>query len=200
MTPLYAGSDLFGARNALKLTQKELSAVLGCSLASLRRYETNARLDNTIALAVECLLRRAAQTSRGLSPEERAERKFREKQRLIQLHTEAGLPLRGAGRPPTSITVLAQRHLALRDAKAHIRAVEARNAERDRQRPIIASVHFALRGSSQRGDGVAYQHALQAAVDACREGDNLVEEYLNAAHDFVVPDDSPLVTLPLEVL
>lgn len=92
MQSLAEGYHISDARERLKLSREQLAATLGIAVSTLKRHEKAGRLDPCVALAVECLLRReAAKASTPVSPEERAERKFRERKRFIELKAEAGL-------------------------------------------------------------------------------------------------------------
>ncbi|MDE2071769.1 MAG: helix-turn-helix transcriptional regulator [Patescibacteria group bacterium] len=60
MTPLTTGADLRRARTTLGLARQALAERLGKTPLTLSRYESAPALDPMVALAVECLLRRAA--------------------------------------------------------------------------------------------------------------------------------------------
>ncbi|MDE2103792.1 MAG: hypothetical protein KGL39_41525, partial [Patescibacteria group bacterium] len=101
MYPLETGQDAEMAREKLNLTQQEMANSVGISLRTWRRQATSDQLDLTISLAIECLLRRRAVSSQtAVTPEERAERKFREQRRLLELRRAAGLPAGRASLTP----------------------------------------------------------------------------------------------------
>lgn len=125
MHVLTTGIALSDARERLKLTREQLATLLGLSPATLKRHEKAGRLDLCVALAVECLLRRdLARTNAPVSPEERAERKFRERKRLLELKAEAGM-VKAA--PTVKETV--QRRLEARTLTGQMASEQVRTTE-----------------------------------------------------------------------
>lgn len=204
MQPLDSGSDLTAARSTLSLTQGELAGTLGVSISTVRRQEACARLDQLIALAVECLLRRARPNSAVVSPEERAERRFREAKRLRELKEEAGMVRKGYEPLPAKV------RLDRADELTRLRGIRRRNRSRPEQRAFVADLHVQL--AAITNDTIipapwptarptwAKRNALivEARHWALEHGWAFAEAYCNAANEGIVPDDSPLLTMPLE--
>ena len=216
MTPLYAGTELIDARNTLKMSQRQLADALGIAPATLRRYEISAELELMVALAVECLLRRQARSA-ALTPEEKAERRFREQQKLAELKAAAGLGARPRRTPTEQAQARLERtaeylrlkadsgivaasvrvNLAASDERRRLKYVRKRNRAREAERPLIAQAHAELAhlplGSNERS--IYVSGARTAAVDVEQY---FLANYLNSADVGVVADDDPLVTLPME--
>lgn len=198
MLSLATGDDLLSARNTLQMTQSDLANALGISSATLRRHETSTSLDNMVALAVECLLRRRAQKLQTpISPEERAARKFREQEHLRALRESAGMTPRG-GRAHSladQATTAAERRVAFREA----RMVLLRNRHRDRVRGELWELHCKARAlvpaAVASGDWTAYRAAVRMPVG---DVDPFLGAYMAEAFNRPIADDDPLVTLPLE--
>lgn len=198
MVVLDAGSDLAAARNELKMSQTQLAAALDVSLATIKRHEKSSRLDVIVALAVESLLRRARPSNAPVSPEERAERKFREREHLRKLHEQAGLTMRGPGRPAKPLLERAIGALDLQEEKRRIRGVRTRNRLRAEQRSLIASLHASLAMANRLNNGTMHRALLDKAIADCTEQQMYLTAYIELAEQMPVPDDSPLVTLPEE--
>lgn len=198
MIVLDAGSDLMAARNELKMSQTQLAAALDVSLATIKRHEKNSRLDVIVALAVETLLRRARPGNAPVSPEERAERKFREREHLRKLHEQAGLAVRGPGRPTKPLLERAIHALDLQEEKRRVRGVRTRNRLRAEQRPLIAELHAALNMAARLNNGTMHRLLLDRATADCTEQQMYLAAYIDLAEHIPVPDDSPLIALPEE--
>jgi len=197
MIELMTGSDLAHARAELKLTQREMADHLGISWASLKRYEKAPELGLLVALAAECLLRRVApsnaRVNARVTPEERAERKYRQQRRLAELR--AGDSLLAPLRP---VNEVAARTVALRAARQRLVAIENRNHARIDQRVRIARIHGNLKAALARGDSQAYNDIVASEENATKEHLTFVWNYITAAGTAPVPDDSPLISLPDE--
>ena len=201
------GDDIRIARATLRITQSELSDRLGVSLNTVRRYEASTRLDNIVSFAVAYLLIQVKPVSvSAMTPEERAELKFRERKHLRDLEAAAGIT---RGYRPMDPSVRLERQEEI----ARLKGVRKRNAARNRDRPTIAALHQALSliageetVTFQYGPEFApFQYPKQrtaALADARHRaimgGHYHVEAYCNAADNAPVPGDSPLVLLPLE--
>lgn len=213
MQPLIAGKDVSEARKTLNLNATELAAVLGIGVATLRRYESSARLDNMVALAVECLLRRAqpAASASGKSPAEIAARQVAIAAERARLREQAGLtaaryvPLTPEQKAARKLeTQLAYKRLCAAqgiptpaEARSLRKRAKVRNEHRDRERPMIAALHAKAKLLAIAGEWEQYHRLLQS--HSIGEGPSANQlAYLEAATKNVLPDDSPLVTLPLE--
>lgn len=203
-----SGDDLKTARITLALSQNDMALALGVSVATLRRHEASAQLDLLIGLAAECLLRRAQFGGAAVSPEERAERRFREAKRLRELKEAAGMVRKPYEPMPVRAVV------ARRQAIRKLEAVTKRNIKRDQQRPVVLQVHKGL--PPIEGDtvmefidanaGGRVNRVLRNRADYLARARQEAQEfgwlhiiaYCNAADQRQIADDDPLVTLPLE--
>lgn len=188
MQPLETGDDLLTARSALQITQAQLADTLRVSLSTIKRAERAINLDTTMALAVECLLRRrAASHQKAVSPEERAERKFREKQRLRELQEEAGW---SRGKSVSAVAAGVER--------AKLRAVVERNAERDRVRHRITHCLAVLQPltEAERRNQIAVWVGMTKIPDMVSR--YLADFYVGLEDGTITAMDDPRITLPLE--
>lgn len=190
MAPLETGLDARAAREKMGVTQDNLADTLGISTRQMRRHESEYALDKLIALAIECLLRRrAASHQMAVSPEERAERKFREQQRLRELRDAAGIG------PVARI----KRQLDDSELRKRLSLLRARNRARNAERPVVARLQGALKRLAAEGAWDDYRKTLDAAQLAYGGTTIYTAEYIDAARQGPPPDDSPLITLPLEI-
>lgn len=208
MKPLDSGDSLMDARCTLELTQTDLAREIGVSLSTLQRAEKAQAPDLTLSLAVECLLRRRAQrASTAVSPEERAERRFRESERLRELKEARTSPEQRAERRFREAARLRQlkEEAGWRPAAA-ARATESvasgirrgraqRNRERDEQRPLIAARVKMLQGASPE--------EVRLLITSWQVSTPPSSTYLKAFTDALVEGRNielmdPLITLPHE--
>ena len=197
MGPIQSGDELLEARESLSMTLRQLAGALDISVSKIKKEQASATVSPVVALAVECLLRRRS-TNNRVTPEERAERKFREKEHLRKLHEAAGLPMHGAGRPPRPSTETALRSVDLREERKRITSLYKRNQQRAEQRPKVALLHGRFSGFAKAGQWGLYRHALDAAKFETPTTEVYVLAYLDAAGYGPPDDDSPFVALPEE--
>lgn len=223
MTPLTTGLDLVSAREQLNLTQRQLADIFEMGISTLRRYETSEELSPLVALAAECLLRRQkvngkerspeeiaarqvaiaeararlraaagmhTQRYQPLTPEEKARRRLETQQAYDRLRAEQGL---------SDVTQKATKRLAADKERSRLRRIESRNRHRDIERPLIAALHAKVKPLALAGEWDAYHRALQAHAVGEGPADNQLR-YIGEATKILVPDDSPLILLPLEAV
>jgi transcriptional regulator with XRE-family HTH domain len=222
---LDTGADLKSAREQLSMVQTDLCNVLGIGISTLKRHESSQALNPLIALAVECLLRREqSKRTAPVSPEERAERKFREREHLRKLRIAAGEPVdrTPAGIAARQVAIAAERRrlkeeagllaspaakavaaVAYKSERRRVGLAHARNLERDRERPLIAELQSQLRplgaAAVETGDWTPYVRAVDlACMGLGLDPAPYRSAYLEEARNRLVADDDPLVTLPLE--
>lgn len=196
MEPLENGLDARQSREKLEITQRQMADMLGISTRHLGRQEASDHLEPIVALAIECLLRRRATSHQtAVSPEERAERKFRERQRLRELEQAAGV-----GRQTTSPEARAKLALDYKEARRQLGLLRGRNRQRIADRPLIAALHRQLKGLLARSDVDGYRMAINLSDQVPGVDKHVyLMIYTDAARQGSLPDDSPLVTLPLEI-
>ena len=221
MYPITSVSELRYARAALNMTQAQLAAALGIGTSTLARHERSTDVGQLVALAVECLLRRAAPGQR--SPAEIAARQVAIAEEKAKLRAARGL---SSGYTPLPPEEKARRRLETETAYARLKREQgsspaaasldreaersrialarARNRERDRERPLVAALHaaamLAAEGPRQgSGDWAPYLAVLTAAEQSLGyDPAPHRSAYIAAARALPISDDHPLVTLPLE--
>lgn len=97
-----------------------------------------------------------------------------------------------------TVTERAAQAVTLQQEKKRIKSIHARNQHRAEQRPLIASLHAALRAATRLNNGTLYRTLLDKAIADCTEQQMYLAAYIELAEQMPVPDDSPLVTLPEE--
>lgn len=208
MQKLWTGDDVKQARAKLGLSQAGLIEALGISISTLKRHEASESLDTTIALAVECLLRRRAAAHQvAVTPEERAERKFRERKRLLELKAAdpdiLALQAQASASAAALRAKLRGENVALQraqvlatDSRRQIKAAIARNKKRASERQRIAALHEKLKILAAAGDAISYHGAIENA-QTYAERNNLpnVIAYLERMEREIVPDNDPTLTL-----
>lgn len=230
MKPLVSAAAILEALKTINLPVSTVHSALGISAATFKRYMKKEHVEPMLALSIECLVRREiARRNTAVSPEERAERIFRQREHMAKLKAEAKLKVKATSLPTLEQIEIHERLRAQRlelrkriragmshtrseeemreqelarlkrnEIRRHLKLVHRRNQAREDQRPLIASIHTALKGAFARGDSKIYHDIIRTNLSIIPPSDNFVCEYLDQASRLMLPDDSPFVTLPEE--
>jgi DNA-binding XRE family transcriptional regulator len=172
MKSILNGVDAKNTRDKLGMSQRELADTLGVSTATVNSFERSLVLKPMVSLALECLVRRRQVTSMTpVSPEERAERVFRQRAHYKKLQAEQ----------------------SVEEQRAILAELQAK------MRPLATTAVFAAKGPREETfmhpAWENYNNLIAEYHRAAAQKKHMhVIAYCVAASNRVVLDDDPLLT------
>jgi DNA-binding XRE family transcriptional regulator len=208
---ILSGADVAQARAQLRLSQAQMADMLGISVATLRRHESDVSVSRLVALAVQCILSdHSSDDNAGTLVHYQAitaaaAALYRAtKQRRVSAVPAApgGEPApRSAGYQRMTPEQMSARRLQSQAFTRQAKIIARRNDLRAEQRPLIANIHAMLEGMQARGES---REALIREIDRnllTANDTTFVQDYLLLYKEVgLISKQDPAYALPDEPL